>query len=256
MGMSTEKLYLENIEAGYFQKFHANVVDITETSVILDRTLFYPLGGGQHWDTGTLSGPNGTVSVTEVRGRTDVEHTVGEGHQLSVGDEVHGTIDWESRYAHMRMHTAQHLVSGLVYELFNGARTVGNQIHADRSRIDLNPISFDEVMLGTMTQAVNDKIDEGLEVTDSIMTRKEINTIMPPERTNMDLLPAFVSDLRVVQIGEQVDMCPCAGTHVSNLKEIGHIEIIGKKSKGKGTQRVSYNLNLPGLVRKPFREEC
>jgi misacylated tRNA(Ala) deacylase len=154
------------------------------------------------------------------------------------------------------MHTAQHLVSGLVYELFNGARTVGNQIHADRSRIDFNPISFDEVMLGTMTQAVNDKIDEGLEVTDSIMTRKEINAIMPPERTNMDLLPAFVSDLRVVQIGEQVDMCPCAGTHVSNLKEIGHIEIIGKKSKGKGTQRVSYNLNLPGLVRKPFREEC
>ena len=254
--MSTEKLYLESIEAGYFQKFRAHVVDTTDTSVILDRTLFYPLGGGQHWDTGTISGPNGPVTVTEVRDRTDIEHTVGEGHQLSAGDEIQGTIDWESRYAHMRMHTAQHLVSGLVYELFNGARTVGNQIHADRSRIDFNPISFDEVMLGTMTQAVNDKIDEGLEVTDSIMTRKEINAIMPPERTNMDLLPASVNDLRVVQIGEQVDMCPCAGTHVSNLKEIGHIEIIGKKSKGKGTQRVSYNLNLPGLVRKPFREEC
>ena len=153
------------------------------------------------------------------------------------------------------MHTAQHLVSGLVYELFNGARTVGNQIHADRSRIDFNPISFDETMLNTMVEAVNLRIDEGLEVTDSVMTRGQINDIMPPERTNMDLLPASVKDLRVVQIGEQVDMCPCAGTHVSNLREIGHIQILGKKSKGKGTQRVSYNLHIPERVREPFVEE-
>ena len=254
--MATEKLYLENIEAGYFQNFQATVVESTDTSVVLDRTLFYPLGGGQHWDTGTLIGPNGPLTVTEVRGRANDEHTVGEGHQLSAGDEVRGSIDWENRYAHMRMHTAQHLVSGLVYELFNGARTVGNQIHADRSRIDFNPISFDESMLNTMTEAVNLRIDEGLEVTDSVMTRKQINDIMPPERTNMDLLPASVKDLRVVQIGERIDMCPCAGTHVSNLKEIGHIQILGKKSKGKGTQRVSYNLHLPEQERKPFREEC
>ena len=253
--MSTEKLYLESIEAGYFQNFHATVVEVTDTTVVLDRTLFYPLGGGQHWDTGTLNGPNGPLSVTEVRGRTNVEHTTGEGHQLIAGDEVKGSIDWEHRYAHMRMHTAQHLVSGLVYELFNGARTVGNQIHADRSRIDFNPISFDETMLNTMAEAVNLRIDEGLEVTDSVMTRGQINDIMPPERTNMDLLPASVKDLRVVQIGEQVDMCPCAGTHVSNLREIGHIQILGKKSKGKGTQRVSYNLHIPERVREPFVEE-
>ena len=253
--MSTEKLYLESIEAGYFQNFHATVVEATDTTVVLDRTLFYPLGGGQHWDTGTLNGPNGPLSVTEVRGRTNVEHTTGEGHQLIAGDEVKGSIDWEHRYAHMRMHTAQHLVSGLVYELFNGARTVGNQIHADRSRIDFNPISFDETMLNTMAEAVNLRIDEGLEVTDSVMTRGQINDIMPPERTNMDLLPASVKDLRVVQIGKQVDMCPCAGTHVSNLREIGHIQILGKKSKGKGTQRVSYNLHTPERVREPFVDE-
>lgn len=255
MVMSTEKLYLESIEAGYFQNFRATVIEATDTSVVLDRTLFYPLGGGQHWDTGTINGPNGPLSVTEVRGRTNVEHTIGEDHQLTAGDEVKGSIDWETRYAHMRMHTAQHLVSGLVYELFNGARTVGNQIHADRSRIDFNPISFDESMLNTMTEAVNLRIDEGLEVTDSVMTRGQINDIMPPERTNMDLLPASVKDLRVVQIGKQVDMCPCAGTHVSNLKEIGYIQILGKKSKGKGTQRVSYNLHLPERVRQPMMEE-
>ena len=247
----TIKLYLENIEAAYAQSFDARVVEVDNDRVVLDRTLFYPLGGGQHWDTGTLSGPNGDVPVTEVRGRGDVHHTVGPEHQLQIGDEVRGTIDWATRYAHMRMHTAQHLVSGLAYEMFDGVRTVGNQIHADRSRIDFNPISFDETMLNDLLGAANDRIDSGLEVSDNVMTRGEINAIMPPERTNMDLLPISVKELRIVQIGDRVDMCPCAGTHVSNIAELGHIELLGKKSKGKGTQRLSYRLHTPSLVRSP-----
>ena len=145
----------------------------------------------------------------------------------------------------MRMHTAQHLMSGLAYEMFDGVRTVGNQIHADRSRIDFNPISFDETMLSDLVAAANDRIDQRLEVTDAVMTRDEINAIMPADRTNMDLLPASVSSLRIVQIGDRVDMCPCAGTHVSNIGELGHVEFLGKKSKGKGTQRFSYTLKAP-----------
>ena len=238
----TQKLYLESIDAGYCREFNAVVTAVEEDKVILDRTLFYPLGGGQHWDTGILEGPNGTLQVSEVRGRGDVSHTVGVDHHLSAGDEVRGTIDWDTRYAHMRMHTAQHLVSGLAYEMFGGVRTVGNQIHADRSRIDFNPISFDEAMLADLIAAANQRIDAALEVTDAVMTRDEINTIMPADRTNMDLLPASVKELRIVQIGDRVDMCPCAGTHVSNIGELGHIQFLGKKSKGKGTQRVSYTL--------------
>ena len=238
----TQKLYLESIEAGYCREFNAVVTAVEEDKVILDRTLFYPLGGGQHWDTGLLEGPNGTLQVSEVRGRGDVSHTVGLDHQLCAGDEVRGTIDWDTRYAHMRMHTAQHLVSGLAYEMFGGVRTVGNQIHADRSRIDFNPISFDETMLTDLIAAANQRIDAALEVTDAVMTRDEINAIMPADRTNMDLLPASVKELRIVQIGDRVDMCPCAGTHVSNIGELGHIQFLGKKSKGKGTQRVSYTL--------------
>ena len=247
----TTKLYLETIEAGYARRFDANVVSVEDERVVLDRTLFYPLGGGQHWDTGTLSGPNGDLHVSEVRGRGDVHHTVGLDHQLEVGDAVRGTVDWETRYAHMRMHTAQHLVSGLAYEMFDGVRTVGNQIHADRSRIDFNPISFDEAMLNDLIGAANERIDAGLEVTDNVMTRGEINAIMPPERTNMDLLPVSVKELRIVQIGDRVDMCPCAGTHVSNIAELGHVELLGKKSKGKGTQRLSYHLQTPSLTRSP-----
>lgn len=238
----TTKLYLESIEAAYARQFDARITAVEGNTVVLDRTLFYPLGGGQHWDTGVLSGPNGDVEVSEVRGRGDVSHTVAEDHQFVVGDEVRGTIDWETRYSHMRMHTAQHLMSGLAYEMFDGARTVGNQIHADRSRIDFNPISFDESMVSALVAAANDRIDQRLEVTDAVMTRDEINAIMPADRTNMDLLPASVSSLRIVQIGDRVDMCPCAGTHVSNIGELGHVQFLGKKSKGKGTQRFSYTL--------------
>ena len=247
----TVKLYLESIEAAYARTFDAQVVAIDGNSIVLDRTLFYPLGGGQHWDTGVLSGPNGDINVQEVRGRGDVQHTVETEHQLVVGDEVRGTVDWDTRYAHMRMHTAQHLMSGIAYELFNGVRTVGNQIHAEKSRIDFNPISFDEAMMERLVDVVNGHINTGLKVSDSVMTREEINTIMPPDRTNMNLLPASVRDLRVVQIGDQVDLCPCAGTHVSNTSELGRVELIGKKSKGKGTQRLSYHLHTPPFVRSP-----
>jgi misacylated tRNA(Ala) deacylase len=142
----------------------------------------------------------------------------------------------------MKMHTAQHLVSGIAYEMFDGVRTVGNQIHTEKSRIDFKPIQFTEDMLFELQSAVNEKIQLGLEVTDSQMTRDEINSIMPQERTNMDLLPSFINDLRVVKIGEKEDLCPCAGTHVRNISEIKGIEFIGKKSKGKGTQRVTYQL--------------
>jgi misacylated tRNA(Ala) deacylase len=241
----TEKLYLQSIEAGYYQKFNARVTAIDAEHVVLDQTLFYPLGGGQNWDTGIIEGPNGALEVTEVRGRDEVKHKVGEDHQLTVGDEIKGTIDWERRHAHMRMHTAQHLVSGLVYEMFNGTRTVGNQIHSDRSRIDFNPISFDESMLTSLVETANEIISQNLEVTGTVMTRQEVNEIMPPERTNMDLLPTSVRELRVVKIDDGFDLCPCAGTHVRQLGEIGNINILGKKSKGKGTQRVTYDLLDP-----------
>lgn len=240
--MTTERLYLSSIDAAYEQEFVATVTNIEENKIALDRTLFYPLGGGQNWDLGVLKTLNGDLNVTEVRGRDIIEHTVDDALNLEVGDEVTGLIDFERRYAHMKMHTAQHLVSGIAYELFNGVRTVGNQIHTDRSRIDFHPIQFTDEMLLQLQSEVNEKIKQALDVTDSQMTRDEINAIMPQERTNMDLLPAFINDLRVVTIGDQQDMCPCAGTHVRNISEIGEIEFTGKKSKGKGKQRVSYIL--------------
>ncbi len=238
--MTTERLYLSSIDAAYEKEFTATVMKVEGNKIALDRTLFYPLGGGQNWDLGVINSPNGELNVTEVRGRDIIEHTVDDALGLEIGDEITGKIDFERRYAHMKMHTAQHLVSGIAYELFDGVRTVGNQIHTDRSRIDFHPIQFSEEMLLQLQTEVNDKILQSLEVTDSQMTRDEINAIMPQERTNMDLLPSFITDLRVVTIGDRQDMCPGAGTHVRNISEIGEIEFTGKKSKGKGKQRVSY----------------
>jgi len=243
VNMETKKLYLESIEAAYEDEFSAKVLAIEENKVILDQTLFYPLGGGQNWDLGTLEGPNGQMDIIEVRGRESIYHTVEDSFELDVGDEVHGKIDFDRRYAHMRMHTAQHLVSGIAYEMFDGVRTVGNQIHTEKSRIDFKPIQFTEEMLFNLQEAVNEQIQQGLEVTDSQMTRSEVNSIMPEDRTNMDLLPSFINNLRVITIGNQQDLCPCAGTHVRNISEIKGLEFIGKKSKGKGTQRVTYTLN-------------
>ena len=151
--METKKLYLESIEAAYKDEFSANVLAIEENKIVLDQTLFYPLGGGQNWDLGTLEGPNGTMDVVEVRGRDSIYHTIEDTFELDVGDEVHGKIDFERRYAHMRMHTAQHLVSGIAYEMFDGVRTVGNQIHAEKSRIDFKPIQFTEEMLFDLQEA-------------------------------------------------------------------------------------------------------
>ena len=249
--MNTTKLYLDNIEAAYNTKFTAKVISIDGNKIGLDRTLFYPIGGGQNWDTGKIITSNEELQVSEVRGRNLVEHHVNTDHNLTVGDEIIGEIDWDRRYSHMRMHTAQHLMSGLAYELFDGARTVGNQINVSHSRIDFNPISFDESMMKTLSDSANQYIKESTKVYESIMTREEINSIMPQDRTNMDLLPKSVKDLRVITIGNEFDLCPCAGTHVANLSEIGDITIVSKKSKGKGTQRIKYELNNNYKVKKP-----
>ena len=241
--MATEKLWMDSIEACYQTNFKATVSNIKEEELVLDRTLFYPLGGGQNWDLGTLTWDGGESEIIEVRGRDEITHLLENTKNLQKGSEVNGNIDWQRRHAHMRMHTAQHLVSGIVYEMFHGTRTVGNQIHHDRSRIDFNPIRFEDEMLQRVVSQVNQTIDSSLDVECCVMTRKEINKLMPPERTNMDLLPASVNELRVVKIGDGLDLCPCAGTHVRNLSEIGHIRILGKKSKGKGTHRISYTLD-------------
>ena len=240
--MPTHKLYMDSIKSCYLKEFNAEVTNITGNMIELDKTLFYPIGGGQDWDQGIIKHHNKQINVLEVKGREKVTHLVESNHDLEIGQTIEGQIDWKRRYAHMKMHTAQHLISAVVYDLFDGVRTVGNQIRHNRSRIDFNPINFDDVMLTELITETNERIKRGAELKVKIMSRDEINEIMPPERTNMDLVPPNVENLRVVVIGDNLDLCPCAGTHIQNISEIGEVEFLGKKSKGKGTQRFSYTL--------------
>src|SRR5256714_3905452 len=178
----TRMLYREGgLERGYERAFAARVVEAQAGYVTLGQTLFYPLGGGQEWDTGTLVAGERMLQVREVTKRGPVKHVLGAGHGLQPGDEVRGAIDWDRRHAHMRMHTAQHLVSGLAYEMFGGARTVGNQIHRSRSRIDFNPINFSNEMLADLQAASNDAVKAAHAVTTGSMTREQVNAELPPE---------------------------------------------------------------------------
>ncbi|MCD6461319.1 MAG: alanyl-tRNA editing protein [Thermoplasmata archaeon] len=239
----TEYLYMPDADANYIREFTAVVKASGEGYVVLDRTAFYPLGGGQPTDKGVLIWDGREYPVVEVRKKSG-QHVLADGGMvIPVGSEVSGRIDWERRYAHMRMHTAQHLVSGLVYDLY-GARTVGNQIHADRSRIDFAPANFTDDDLRRIEDECNGIISRRPPIHIYEMDRSDLEARVEIERVNLDLIPSFIKRLRVVEI-EGWDICPCAGTHVRNLGEVGRIEITKREKKGKDTTRINYILHPP-----------
>ncbi len=255
--MGTEILYMDDIGSNYVREFEAVVskasMDGSEPPrpyVILDRTAFYPEGGGQPSDVGTLRlvgddgepvpGPEGVFNVVHVvKKGNNVRHIL----DRPLPEETSGVkavIDWDRRYAHMRMHTSQHIISAVVYDNF-GAPTVGNQIHADRSRVDFHPVKFTDEDISEIERLANEIIDGTIEVEIRNRTRDSIEAMGIGQRCNLDLLPKFITELRVVTIGED-DLCPCAGTHVASTEELGHIRIIKKESKGKDKERITYVL--------------
>ncbi|MEE9151771.1 MAG: alanyl-tRNA editing protein, partial [Thermoplasmata archaeon] len=204
---------------------------------VLDKSAFYPLGGGQPSDTGVLRWSGGESRVAEVQKKGIIKHVISG--ELPEGD-VHCILDWERRYAHMKMHTAQHVISGVVYDLFD-ARTVGNQIHADRSRVDFYPINLSEENLKIIERASNEVIGRNSPVKIYEEGRESLEERIDPLRSNLDLIPASIKNLRIVEI-EGFDVCPCAGTHVRSTGELGTLEIIEKENKGKERERITYTL--------------
>ncbi|MCK4634612.1 MAG: alanyl-tRNA editing protein [Candidatus Aenigmarchaeota archaeon] len=231
----TELLHMKDC---YLKEFNANVIRTGDDFVVLDRTAFYPEGGGQESDTGYLEFNGQKSVVTKVEKKGDVVHRVEK--VPSVGTEVKGYIDWDKRYARMRMHTAQHLVSWVAMKLF-GLTTVGNQIHGDKSRIDFYPAHFSEEDLKKLEEESNNFTDKGLEVRIYELPREEALKKVDQKRCDLSRLPSSVKKLRIVEING-IDLCPCAGTHVKNLKELGKIRILEKINKGKNKQRIVYEL--------------
>ncbi len=209
--------------------------------LVLERTLFYKEGGGQPADHGTISWNGNTLQVVDVQKKHgEIRHYV-EGEELpESGTEIHGEIDWERRYKHMRMHTAQHVISKVVLDHYN-ATTAGNQIHEDYSRIDFEPVEFDDSDVEKIQNAANAMIAEEIEVEKKMMSRERLEAEVEEGRTNLDLIPDHIDPLRAVIIGED-DVCPCGGTHVDNLEEIGKIEITDRISKGADVERIEFEL--------------
>ena len=235
----TELLYMKDVESNYIREFDATVIERGFDYVVLDRTAFYPLGGGQPSDTGYLEWPGGKAEVKEVTKKEGIRHHLAQNPEL-VPDKVHGVLNWERRHAHMKMHTAQHVISGVVYDLYK-ARTVGNQLYHDRSRLDFAPIKFTDEMIAEVERMCNEILSGGAKVEICTADREELEKNVDAQRANLDLLPKSVRDLRIVTIGA-FDVCPCAGTHVRSLSEIGKLKIIKKENKGKDRERITYEL--------------
>ena len=238
----TRVLYMEerrgqDPDPCYLREFDAQVIERGPDHIVLDRTAFYAEGGGQPYDTGILRWAGGEAKVLRVQKEKGViRHIV---DRMPLEDAVHGVVDWERRYAHMRMHTSQHLMSGIAFRIF-AARTVGNQIHADRSRIDFQPVNFTAEDLKRIEHECNGVIASGVEVRifeeDRVAVENRIE-----DRALMDLIPQSIRRLRIIQVGA-ADYCPCGGTHLKNVREIGRVRVLGKRSKGKETDRVEYEL--------------
>ena len=235
---------MDSHEGTYTRKFSAKVEASFPGIVELDKTAFYHLGGGQPADNGKIMWDGGEAVVNDVRKKNRIRHFI-DGDLPEVGTIVEGEIDWDRRYSHMKMHTSQHLVSAVVNEI-HGSDTVGNQIGGQKSRIDFKPLSVDQPQIDEIQNTVNDYISKNLKIkiSEELRENLENNTEIRSSMSSglWKMLPSSVKKLRVITIGD-IDVCPCAGTHVKSLAEIGQVEFTNKKNKGSQKLRLSYKLN-------------
>jgi misacylated tRNA(Ala) deacylase len=218
----TELAYLPTLDAAYERTFTARVVALPPGAVVLDRTLFYPAGGGQPTDRGVLAGPDGVaLPVADVvKSGAVVLHRLGRGARpsLRIGDEVRGTIDWDRRYGHMRLHTAQHLLSALVFRR-TGRKTRKATFAAGAGTIEVVGEWPGEETPETLEQAYREFLDPPREVRIRQLPRAEWEA-NPSARAGLVPLPPLVDPVRVVEI-DGIDTCPCGGTHLRSTGEVG-----------------------------------
>jgi len=237
----TDLLYLPDEDGT--TRFTATVTEATDDYVVLDGTYFYPEGGGQPADRGTLVWDDSRADIGDVRkDHGDVRHVVEsmDGDPPAEGTTVDARIDEQRRDTLRRMHTAQHVVSRVVLDEY-GASTAGNQIYPDRSRIDFEPADFDEADVERIERLSNEAIERDYRVTKAERPRDVVESETDEGRALLDLIPDSVDPLRVVEI-EDYDSCPCGGTHVDRLGEIGRIQVVNTARKGAETERIEFEL--------------
>jgi misacylated tRNA(Ala) deacylase len=229
----TELLYLRD---AYLTKFEATVTDVRENAIALDRTAFYPIGGGQANDTGVLAGRR----VTDVRKEgSDVWHTIEpvlDGSLPAAGDTVAGEIDWERRHQLMRTHTALHVLCGVIWNEWKVPVTGGN-MEPLSARMDFE---FDPVPEGfgpRIEELVNAELAADRAIVVDFLPRDTAIQDADLIRTKVNMIPEGVREIRVVDI-VGLDKQADGGTHVRSTNEVGRIRVTKLENKGKGNKRV------------------
>lgn len=232
-GNMTELLYHRD---AYLKEFDAEIIERVDKGVILNRSAFYPGGGGQPADVGVLSQDEKTWQLGKVR-RQDAKQI----HFL-VGDSspnlgvIHCELDWKHRYRLMRTHTAMHILCGVIWRDY-GASVTGGNMEPLRGRMDFEFESMHRELVEEIEEKINIEVSQERPVSSRILLREEAFGIPDLIRTKINLLPKGIENVRVVEI-EGLDLQADGGTHVANTREVGVINIIDYKSKGKINKRL------------------
>jgi len=228
---ATDPLFQQD---AYLRRCDATVVEATDAGVILDRTVFYPLGGGQPGDTGVLRTADGRewrVADTRKGEGGRILHVLEAGASPpEAGTAVEATLDWTRRHAHMRMHTCLHLVGSVLRY-----GVTGGQIGADKGRLDFD--TQDEIDKDAVTAAVNALVEANHAVRSMWITDEELDRQPELVRTLSVQPPRGAGRIRLLDI-PGVDLQPCGGTHVAATGEIGPVAVTKVENKGKRNKRV------------------
>ncbi len=229
----------------YARSCEARVVDhVAESHAVrLDRTVFYPSGGGQPSDFGLLRDGSGKEHpvISAVKHPLGVEHVLANESALpEIGAGVTAIIDWERRYRLMRTHTALHVLCGVVFRDF-GALVTGGNMDVDKARMDFELEDLSAERVSAIEAAANREIAAGREVRVQILPREEAFQIPDLIRTKINLLPEGIRDVRTVEI-VGLDLQADGGTHVANTREVIGLKVIGTRSKGRINKRLEIAL--------------
>ncbi|WP_417316886.1 alanyl-tRNA editing protein [Emcibacter sp.] len=232
----TSELFRED---SYLKACPAQIASVNDRGgIILDRTVFYPTGGGQPGDSGRLVLPDGSeiIIATTVKDRDSGEiiHVPGEGQASpETGLTVQAEIDWTRRYRHMRMHTALHLLCSVI-----PCGVTGGQIGADKSRLDfdIGETSLDKEQI---TATLNRLVEEDHVVNSYWITDEELDENPELVRTMSVQPPRGSGQVRLLKVGKSVDLQPCGGTHVKRTGEIGPLRVGKIENKGRRNRRVN-----------------